>query len=297
MNEHISDFSFKEVFSSQSETSLFKGLAVLNVGKLFWKSIMNLPLRTDYWGVCLVLKGFSRVDINFKEYIFSENTIYFVSPAVIMEYKEYSDNIKCIMLCLDYKFFKEIDFPLYKIYSAKSLNKDHMALSLTDEQLLLFDAYFKTLQRKNLKADTGVFNIEFIKMTLTLIFYELLGIAKGLDTLTVPGFERKNKIVMDFLYEVSVNFRTHHEVQFYADKLFISRKHLSRVVMELTGSGPKSLINETIAGEALTLLNSTNMDIKDIMTSLNYHDFTMFSRFFKRYSGKSPQAFRKQSNE
>ncbi|MEN5088890.1 helix-turn-helix domain-containing protein [Sphingobacterium faecium] len=74
----------------------------------------------------------------------------------------------------------------------------------------------------------------------------------------------------------------------------MSRKHLSRIVKEVTGKTPKAIIEEIVISKAVILLNVSSLSIKDVMVELNFSDFGTFSKFFKNMVGKSPLLYRKQ---
>lgn len=127
-----------------------------------------------------------------------------------------------------------------------------------------------------------------------LVFYELSNEMHSSPAYDQTNFERKNRIVLDFLSTASIEFKGNHKVQYYADKLFISRKHLSRIVKEITGNGPKAILDELVISEAVVLLHNTNMSVKEVMSELGFMDFGAFSKFFKSFMGVSPLTYRKQ---
>jgi AraC family transcriptional regulator, transcriptional activator of pobA len=59
------------------------------------------------------------------------------------------------------------------------------------------------------------------------------------------------------------------------------------------GKTVSALINEQIILEAKRYLLATHNQVKDIADHLGYEDVSYFIRFFKRHTGHSPEAFRK----
>lgn len=81
-------------------------------------------------------------------------------------------------------------------------------------------------------------------------------------------------------------------VQDIAEHIGISRAYLNRAFQkELNLSVQKFLINFRMH-KAASLLNSTNMSVKEISTAVGYDDQLAFSKTFKKKFGVSPKNFR-----
>ena len=73
--------------------------------------------------------------------------------------------------------------------------------------------------------------------------------------------------------------------------MYISRKHLTKIIVEVFNKSPKQIISEAIILEAKVLLKNPNYSVSDVVTDLNFVDSSVFSKFFKNYAGVSPTAF------
>ena len=96
-----------------------------------------------------------------------------------------------------------------------------------------------------------------------------------------------------FILAVSEHFRTHRQVNYYANKLCISAKHLSSVVKEISGRTAGEWIENYVTMEAKVLLRTTDMTIQEIATNLNFLNQSFFGKYFKHITGVSPTAYRK----
>lgn len=80
----------------------------------------------------------------------------------------------------------------------------------------------------------------------------------------------------------------------YARGLHISLYQLNALARSMVGRTCSELINEHIIVEAKRQLLATSAQVKEIGYLLGYDDPSYFIRFFKKHTGHSPDAFRKQ---
>lgn len=79
----------------------------------------------------------------------------------------------------------------------------------------------------------------------------------------------------------------------FAAMLYVTPNHLNGLCKDLTGRSAGELIRDRILLEAKRLLVNASMNIAEIASELNFKDNSYFSRFFKKYEGDTPEAFRK----
>jgi len=79
----------------------------------------------------------------------------------------------------------------------------------------------------------------------------------------------------------------------YAEMLFVTPNHLNAICTATAGKSAGELIRERVLLEAKRLLVNSQMSIAEIGYQLNFEDNAYFSRFFKKYTSVTPEAFRK----
>ena len=86
------------------------------------------------------------------------------------------------------------------------------------------------------------------------------------------------------------------EINQIASELFVSHKHLTDTVQKETGSHPCHFYDLKILDEAKKMLLETDKTISEIAKILTY-DPSNFSKFFKKFIGKTPGQFRKENKK
>lgn len=100
--------------------------------------------------------------------------------------------------------------------------------------------------------------------------------------------------IRHFMEILEKNFRTKHDVMYYARQLSLHPDSLSRLCRLHMGKPAKQVIAERIVEEARTLLR--RQSAHEVGDLLGFHDASSFSRFFRRYSGTSIAHFLRSSS-
>lgn len=103
---------------------------------------------------------------------------------------------------------------------------------------------------------------------------------------------RKTVIYNKLMSLVAQYYNKSHDVNFYADKLCISTRYLSKVTNDVVGASPKQIISDYVMKEAKILLESTNFNIQEISNRLGFTSQSRFSSFFMKYERCTPSDFR-----
>jgi AraC-like DNA-binding protein len=126
---------------------------------------------------------------------------------------------------------------------------------------------------------------------LTLAFYYALTYQSHILSGEVQ--QSKQSILLErFMKLVQENFREQRDIGFYADKLCLTPKYLSKILKDNSGSSASEWIDNHVVLEAKALLKSTNMTIQQISEELNFPSQSFFGKYFKRVVGVSPKEYR-----
>jgi AraC family transcriptional activator of pobA len=95
-------------------------------------------------------------------------------------------------------------------------------------------------------------------------------------------------------YLVEEHFRKERQLSFYAGKLAMTPDRLNDHVKRAAGVTAGHLIRQRVLSEAKRQLVFTNQPIHEIAYDLTFADPSHFTRFFRKQTGLTPQAFREQ---
>lgn len=108
---------------------------------------------------------------------------------------------------------------------------------------------------------------------------------------------RQDTILRSFLKLVWRYYKSEHNVEFYARRLCISSKHLSRVVKARLGKTPYAVIRDELLQKATEMLRISKKSVQEISTELHFAEMAAFCKFFKKHTGMSPTVYRLQKRQ
>ncbi len=103
---------------------------------------------------------------------------------------------------------------------------------------------------------------------------------------------REQQIVTDFLRLALQNYREEHKVSFYAHEMDLTLSHFCNVVSRTLGMTPQELIMNYIIMDAKSQLKGTRLSVARISQLLGFSVPTTFNRYFRTYTGMTPQEYR-----
>ena len=104
----------------------------------------------------------------------------------------------------------------------------------------------------------------------------------------------RSKVIFDRFISVVSEYHTQERgVAFYADKLCLTPKYLSKLVKSASGRSAPDWIDAYVMLEAKNMLKYSDIPIKEIVSRLNFPNPSTFHKFFKAKTGITPLQYRK----
>lgn len=177
------------------------------------------------------------------------------------------------------------------------IKKQPLKVALEEKEFLVLSLIYKLIYFVNRDALRNGFDSELQRISFNLFLYELKLIYSKYFVDEQLNFSRKESLVIQFLTVLSIHCRKQHNVKFYAGVLFITSGYLNKVLMSVIGKQAKVLIIESIITEAKSMLEDSQMTIKEIAEELEFSTVSNFITFFKKYTSNSPSEYRSNSIE
>lgn len=251
------------------------------------------PTRLDAVCFSVCLKGRCEMDINLQKYEFSEGMMGIILPEQIVRQGERSDDFSGIFIAVSRDFIDGALPTMQQLFPLFFMIRERPCVLLTPEEIQSFKEYHSFLWSR-VKLKDNPFRAEITQGLLLSLFYEVYHIYKGHPVKDNAPKTRKEELFERFLRLVSEWYKKERSVSYYADKLFLTAKHLSTVVKEVSGKTAGEWIDSLVVLEAKVLLKSSELSIQEIADELHFSNQSFFGKYFKHHAGMSPKEYRRQ---
>lgn len=103
-------------------------------------------------------------------------------------------------------------------------------------------------------------------------------------------FNGRDLFITDLLALIERHFKDEHKVQFYADKMHLTTKALSKKVKHKLNQSLSVIIKDKLVNSSKTMLGQGAL-VKDVAYQHGFEEAHHFSAFIKHYTGHAPTAF------
>lgn len=104
--------------------------------------------------------------------------------------------------------------------------------------------------------------------------------------------DSKDKLFYEFRMLLTQKFRENRSVQYYADMLKISTRHLNAICQRTSGQNAKEIIDHYTIIELQVALMYTHKSFQELVSDFHFPDQSYLNRYFKRHTGYSLSEFR-----
>ena len=245
------------------------------------------PKKLEHAIIAVNIKGRANVKVDLEEFEVSAPSMFTLMPGHIIEASNLSEDFLVYALAFSRRFIDVINIPGWQQQYMSMYNNPHIPLS---EQSLRGMCTFYTMMHHLASDLENPFRIQVLENLIRVFYY---GGIHYLPNNKENKSSSKNNVVDHFMELVQEHYREQRLIGFYADKLCITPKYLSKLVKENTGLSAGDWIERHVTLEARAMLQSTDMTIQQIAASLNFPNQSFFGKYFKRATGISPKQYRK----
>lgn len=275
----------------------------LFIAEMHYESKMDIieyPCRFHGYMAFFCIKGEFEVEINLKKFTIRKDSMFIYTPGNIVRVTNIDprekESVHFVVVAISEDLMSSTRFDFSKLYNESLRLLESPCVVINENERELCRKYFDLIQEVSKIRMPNM--RESVAALISSIFY-LMG-AMWTDRLTAAkknGGEEvstRSKIVLeDFLLLVRDYHTKERSLSFYADKLYLTPKYLSKLIKSVSGKSAHEWIDSFVILEAKNLLKYSDMSIKSIVYELNFPNQTTFYRFFKTKTGMTPSEYRK----
>lgn len=244
------------------------------------------PTKVNNAVIIVCISGNATIKVNLQTYEIESPSMVTLMPGQIFEPMESSNNFCAHVITLSKRFIDMINLPGWQQRYLTLYNNPITEMEVEQSNAARF--FLAILHHAASNVDNP-FRLQVIENLVRVFYY---GGVNGNSPAKDNVSPYKNNIVERFLELVHTHYREERMISFYANKLCITPKYLSKIVKENTGRSAGEWIENHVVLDARAMLQSSDMTIQQIAVSLNFPNQSFFGKYFKRATGMSPKQYR-----
>ncbi len=262
-------------------------------GRVFERELKN-PSRINTFGAILCVRGEMALSSSLTSYHLTANSL-FMSANTIIQF-EPSNDCEFYLIVFDDRFVSELNIDIQQMIPIISYIRNNPQITISEEYVKRIVESFPKFYNEFKDSTASPFREQIIRHQLCSIVYRLCeGAAQYIDIAPQPSVkDRSSEYFRRMMELLAENFRTQRNVEFYADKMNLTAKHLSRVIRNYTGRSVHQWIDAYVVLEIKNLLKYSDMSIQQISYELNFPNPSFMGQYFKRITGKTPGEYKRE---
>ena len=283
----MKNIPLRQINTVSQSLKLSENFSIRDVHRLIGgKDLVQELHRHDHYYILALQKGRGSHAIDFADYKISDYSFFFMRPGQV-----HALTLKAGSTGYLIQFKADFYYPTDKASRHLLRRASHKTICKLDARKgkKLFPILASMLQEYSTQQE-GYQDV--IKANLGIFFIEL--VRQRQDRKNTPNSD--SLYTQDRIEELMGLLETHlaqyKKVSDYAALLNLSAYQLNAITKAAMGKTCSALIDEQLILESKRYLLSTANQVSQIAYQLGYEDASYFTRFFKKHTGYTPEAFR-----
>lgn len=290
---------FRSLFPASDYVSMGDDFCVVDLKYGENLKILSHPCRFDGFLAFFCISGNLKIMINLTEFDVVENSLFINLPTNIVMVSgidsEQKEQLHFIVMAMTREYMAGLKMDMHSLVEK--------GLALMGNPCFILGEEERALARKYLKLSADIlhsnlmYKRESIASLLSSVFYLTGGLIEknisARDSVEIRRPDRNREVFDRFLALVAEYHTVQRKMTFYADRMCLTPKYLSKLIKSVSGKSAPDWIDSFVILEAKNMLRYSDIPIKEIVSRLNFPNPSAFHKFFKLKTGLTPLQYRK----
>lgn len=251
---------------------------------------LHFPHKHSFYHLVFFTEGSGSHSIDFINFPVEPGQIYFMKPGQVHEWNfkkspegyiiNFSENYINTLL-MNARYLDQFLF-----FSGNAI--EQVINIPKQERKQLVHILEKILREEAAGADL---KDDMIRTAMVQLFIHVNRLAAPAEKIPLANYN--SVLLKNFQKLIDLHYREKKLTRDYAAMLFVTPNHLNALSKHVTGKPAGELIRDRVVLEAKRLLVNEDMNIAEVASELEFEDNSYFSKFFRKYTGQTPETFRK----
>ena len=293
---NVSISQFRKFFSDAGSVGMGDDFCIIDVNIKDNNRVLAHPFRIDGYMVLYCINGHIKLNVNLQEHELKSGMLFLNYPGTIIRVNEIldsdEDGLRYVCVVMSREFVGNLMLDVNKLFTQDLSLMGTPSISLNDAQIELLREHITLMV--NIVGSESKFKVESVRSVLSSVFYFLAGVwAEKAAIQKQKVLSGRNQTVFDQFINLVTEYHTEYRnVGFYAQRLSLTPKYLSRIIRDVSGRSAPEWIDDYVILEAKNLLKYSGLAIKEIVFKLNFPSQSVFYKFFKARTGMTPTEYK-----
>lgn len=292
----------REKVPESSQISIDEDFCLMDI--LYQENNENFgyPCKLDGIVMLFCFNGAINLSVNLNEYEIRSGELIICTAGDIVKVaaprSSDSKGMRFAMLLMSQRYASELRIDFKRILNEGIIPLKNPIIRLNANAQEIINDHMKLIAK--VAAEKGELYKDSVRSLVSSMvsvlgnqwFAEIDNLKTGNSMRTESRSDHKRLVFGQFARLVSENYSRYRQMAFYADKLCLSPKYLSKLVKEVSGKSAPEWIDSHVMLEAKHLLKYSRMSIKEVVYRLNFPNQTAFYKYFKAHTGLTPTEYR-----
>ena len=261
---------------------------------------MKYPAKLNGFITIICTRGQVTLSAHMVDYTLNQNDI-LIAPTAVVEFKHCKD-CEIYIAAFNNDFAVNMNIDLRVIMPIISSLHSQCIVHTIDNPAHLqalhssFTAIHREFSKPIAHNQASGFREMSIRHMYAAMIYRLCEFISHCNQVKtdITQKDRSSDYFKQLIHLLHEHYKVERSVEFYASKMNLTPKHLSRVVRTYSGKSVHQWIDEFVVLEIKNLLKYSDMSIQQISYELNFPNPSFMGQYFKRITGKTPGDYRKE---
>ncbi|SFQ72205.1 AraC family transcriptional regulator [Hymenobacter arizonensis] len=246
---------------------------------------VNVPHAHDFYLLLYITEGTGTHTVDLVTYELRPGSVFFLAPGQVHHWQLAADTRGFVVFFdTDFYLFRYPGNALYEYPFFDSSHPPVLSLSPTETEIRPLAERLLTEYQAPHSNQAEVFR-SYLHLCLELA-------ARHYPTLPAAEASPALQQIRQFGALLNQHYRTLRGVSDYAALLHVSANHLNALCRRVLNKTASTLIHERVVVEAQRLLSHSGLGVAQVAYELGFEDASYFVRYFRKYTGSTPEGFR-----
>jgi AraC-like DNA-binding protein len=238
------------------------------------------------------LEGEVHLRQNMQDYYMKKNDVTLVDNGLFGKVISLSKELKFALIVMS----EDCYFPIFNEFDMSEILKNlmmHPICSLPEHKAKECYSLYNMIRERLILHNDDKLQQRIIRgylQALTFIVYSQYQKATENKHVYV-GDDRQRDLFNRFIELLQKKYIKERKINYYADKLCITPRYMSRIIHDVSGHFASEHIDLFVIAESKQLLRCKKYTILQVSEILNFSSQSLFGRYFKKFTGYTPRDY------